>query len=396
MRTSSLNYLTALLLLCLTACGGSDDSTTATPETPMTPPTGGTNPEPGLCDSQGNDVNWQALMEQDCPSLSHYRLFQQPDKPTREPRAPGFKYELSSQLFTNYAHKYRFIFLPDGKTITYHGTDTFDLPVGAVLVKSFALPTDTQLQGEAHEKLVETRLLIHRPSGWTALPYLWQDGEARLALTGANLDHSLNRQGETLSFNYHVPSRAECKLCHQRASDSGVKIYPIGLKPYLLNHELPIAGNPQNQLNYWQQQGKLTGLPATGAPDTAPDINDTHADLTARAKGYLDINCAHCHRAEGFASISGLRLGFYVDHTSFQYGICKQPPGWDGGEKGLSYDIIPGDAEHSILLYRQMLDAPKDRMPPIGRSLSHVEALKVLETWIDGLAPSLGNCQHSF
>jgi len=115
-------------------------------------------------------------------------------------------------------------------------------------------------------------------------------------------------------------------------------------------------------------------------------------DLTARAKGYLDVNCAHCHSAKGFASISGLRLGFYIDHTSYQYGICKQPPGWDGGAKGLDYDIVPGNAEHSILLYRQTLSEPKDRMPPIGRNLEHQEGVELIRQWIDSLAPSLGNC----
>ncbi|CAM3909718.1 SO2930 family diheme c-type cytochrome [Shewanella aquimarina] len=394
--------LFALLLLCLTACGGSDDSSTNQtgtdtnqPGTPVTPPTGGTDPSSDICDSQEGEINWQALMEQDCQLLSQYRLFQQPDKPTADPNGPGFSYQLSSQLFTNYAHKYRFIFLPDGSQIDYHPSDTFDLPVGAVLVKTFALPSDTQLIGEANETLVETRLLIHRESGWTALPYLWQGGEARLAVAGANQAHSLTRQGEQLEFTYHVPSRAECKVCHQRAGDNGAQIYPIGLKPYLLNHEVLVENQTVNQLEHWRDQGRLKGLPQGGAPDSAPAITDESGDLTIRAKGYLDINCAHCHRAEGFASISGLRLGFYVDHTSYLYGICKQPPGWDGGEKGLSYDIIPGDGEHSILLYRQMLDAPKDRMPPVGRSLSHVEALTVLQSWIDSLSPSLGNCQHA-
>ena len=124
------------------------------------------------------------------------------------------------------------------------------------------------------------------------------------------------------------------------------------------------------------------------------DIFDDSAPLTARAKGYLDVNCAHCHNPQGFASISGLRLGFYVDHTRFEYGICKQPPGWDGGERGLSYDIIPGDGDHSILVYRQELNNAKDRMPPIGRSIAHSDAVALIEKWIDQMEPALGNCQQ--
>ena len=116
-------------------------------------------------------------------------------------------------------------------------------------------------------------------------------------------------------------------------------------------------------------------------------------DLTARAKGYIDINCAHCHNPQGFASISGLRLGFDVDHTTFEYGICKQPPGWDGGPNGLAYDIVPGNGERSIIHERQILSSAKDRMPPIGREVVHQEGVALIKQWIDSLPPSLGNCQ---
>jgi len=161
----------------------------------------------------------------------------------------------------------------------------------------------------------------------------------------------------------------------------------------LLNHDIDFNGTTVNQLQMWQNQSRLTGLPQLDEIAHAPPLSDTDESLTQRVKGYIDINCAHCHRAEGFASISGLRLGFHIDHTSYQYGICKQPPGWDGGPKGLSYDIVPGDGEHSILLYRQELNSAKDRMPPIGRSLVHTEAIELIKQWIDSLSPTIGNCQ---
>ncbi|MDX1282135.1 SO2930 family diheme c-type cytochrome [Shewanella colwelliana] len=383
-----------LISLILFGCGGNDDSSSA-----VSPPPAVTTPPPisgndSLCNNPSNQINWDALMNEDCPQLADYQLFSQADHPTTAPNTPGIKYELSTQLFSNYANKYRFIFLPEGKTISFNEFDTFGLPVGTVLTKTFALPFDTQVSGSENEVMIETRLLIHREAGWTTLAYLWENGQATLIQAGANVSHTLNRQGEQLSFNYHVPSRAECKLCHQVTSGTDNHISPIGLKSHLLNHKIEYQGVTINQLALWQQKGWLDRLPAANELSSAPAIDDGAASLTNRAKGYLDINCAHCHRAEGFASLSGLRLGYNVDHTSFQYGICKQPPGWDGGEKGLSYDIIPGDAEHSILLYRQELNNAKDRMPPIGRSLVHREAVTIIRKWIDTMAPSIGTCQH--
>ncbi|MGS0680857.1 SO2930 family diheme c-type cytochrome [Shewanella sp. 125m-7] len=387
-----------LLIWQLAGCGGSDEQAQLNdPNLPpaVTPdPTPDPSPDPtSSCEANTTEVNWEALMNEECDSLAQYGLFVDPSIPTSSPVTPGISYQLSTQLFSNYASKHRFIFVPEDKTIAFAPTATFDLPVGTVLVKTFSLPFDTQVTGANNEILIETRLLIHRETGWTTLPYIWQDGEAKLQIAGKEVPHSLNHKGESQSFDYHVPSRAECKLCHQTSADSS-RIEPIGLKAHLLNRPIDYQGAQINQLRLWQQTGLLTDLPELADVGKAYDIFDESAPLTTRAKGYLDINCAHCHNPQGFASLSGLRLGFYVDHTRFEYGICKQPPGWDGGARGLSYDIIPGDGDHSILVYRQELNEPKDRMPPIGRSLAHTDAVALIEQWIDEMAPELGNCQQ--
>ncbi|WP_076414719.1 SO2930 family diheme c-type cytochrome [Shewanella sp. UCD-KL12] len=385
------NLFLLLLVTLLTACGGSDDNSqqeVAQPPVTPTPPSA-----ISLCDQSTSSVNWEALMSEDCDNLASYGLFIDPTTPTSDAVEPGLHYELSSQLFTNYAAKYRFLFIPDGGQITFNLTDTFEFPTGTVLTKTFSMPYDTQIKDAENQVLIETRLLIKREAGWTTLPYQWQDGEAKLAQAGADIPHTLNHQGQVETFNYHVPSRVECKLCHQLNRNGSSNISPIGLKAHLLNHDINYRGETINQLTLWQRLNILTGLPNLQEIAHAPSLFDSQSNLTQRVKGYLDINCAHCHRAEGFASISGLRLGFHINHTSYQYGVCKQPPGWDGGPKGLSYDIVPGNGEHSILLYRQELNEPKDRMPPLGRSLIHTEAVELIKHWIDSLPPSLGSCQ---
>lgn len=384
-------FMLLLFVLQLTACGGGDDNNAVdTPNIP-TVPTQPTTPD-SLCISTHDSVNWPALMAEDCPLLSQYALFNDPLVPTQAPRAPGFSYQLATELFSNYASKYRFIFLPNGEKMRFQAQSSFDFPLGSVLVKTFALPLDTSLQGASNQVLIETRLLILRENGWVGLTYQWQDGQAKLLTTGANVRHSLINQGQTIEFDYPIPSRVECKICHQSIENNVSKIIPIGLKAHLLNREINVQQQTVNQLSYWQQTERINTLPALESIAKTFAINDESASLTARAKGYLDINCSHCHNPSGFASISGLRLGFHVDHQSYQYGICKQPPGWDGGEKGLSYDIVPGNAEHSILLYRQTLSAAKDRMPPLGRAIAHQEGVSLIRRWLDELPPSLGDC----
>lgn len=380
--------LPLLLLVALSACGGEGESAAHT----APPPIAVTPPATSVCDNNNGSINHEALMSTNCARLSDYRLFSDSRNPTLAPHAPGVAYQLASELFTDYAIKRRFIFLPENKPMVLQ-EDALSLPVGTVLVKSFLLPSDTSDTNVSAARLIETRLLIHRESGWTALPYLWNGDEAYLAETGADVSHSMNSTNDTLNFTYHVPSRAECKICHQSAQNGLTTIAPIGPKPLLLNKAISVNDESINQLTWFASQGLLTGL---GEIDSLPQtfaIGDEQQNLTARVKGYLDVNCAHCHKADGFASVSGLRLGFETDHHSYQYGICKQPPGWDGGERGLSYDIVPGNGDHSILVYRQTLSAAKDRMPPLGRALVHSEAVTQISHWIDLMAPSVGNCQ---
>ncbi|MBY5994179.1 SO2930 family diheme c-type cytochrome [Ferrimonas balearica] len=386
-----MKYLLIPLILGLASCGGGGDST---PEpTPPEPPPVTPDPDPPTadspCDATTSEVNWEALMQENCERLSQYGLFVDSAIPTRDPRQPGELYQLTTALFSDYASKYRFLFLPPGSQMTYHDTETLGLPVGTVLVKTFALPSDTALSGEDNERLIETRLLIHRESGWVALPYLWQGDEAQFTPAGALVAHEMTHRDQTLSFNYEVPSQPQCKQCHQWSDGEVARFSPIGLKARLLNRP---GEDGDNQLQAWLAKGWLDRVP-DDIP-TAADLYDSSASLTDRAKGYLDINCAHCHRPEGFASLSGLRLGFFVDHTTMEYGICKQPPGYDGGAAGLDYDIVPGDGANSILPYRMaQLDA-KDRMPPIGRALVHDDAVALVRQWIDSLDPSLGTCSQ--
>ena len=386
-----------LSLGCFSGCGGGSNDTSAPSVTPtppvVSPPTINPPSKDEICNSQTTEVNWQALMNKDCDNLADYSLFIDPSNPTASPRTPGYLYQLSTELFSNYASKYRFLFIPQGLSFNYQANERMTPPVGSVLVKTFALPYDTSLSGSENEILIETRLLIHRETGWTALTYQWKNQQATLLVAGANIEHEMNNQGEVIQFEYHIPSKAECKICHQLVSQQTSQIMPIGLKAHALNRNITLTnGQTINQLQLLENKGWLQQLQLADAPQSFA-LNDNTQDLTARAKGYIDINCAHCHNPQGFASISGLRLGFDVDHTTFEYGICKQPPGWDGGPNGLAYDIVPGNGDRSIIHERQILSSAKDRMPPIGREVVHQEGVALIKQWIDSLPPSLGNCQ---
>ena len=74
--------------------------------------------------------------------------------------------------------------------------------------------------------------------------------------------------------------------------------------------------------------------------------------FVGRARGYIESNCAHCHNPDGSAENTGLYLE-YDRPRDVVYGICK-PPVAAGLEAtgGLEYDIVPGQPDQSIFVYR--------------------------------------------
>ena len=298
--------------------------------------------------------------------LSAYGLFD--DLATQDP-APGVTpYDLATPLFSDHAEKLRFVWTPS--PAEWSDDEAFDFPIGSVLVKTFAYPEGDGL------RLIETRLLLRQEAGWKAWPYLWRDdqSDAELKLAGARLDLTARGpKGAEIAVSYRVPNANQCKGCHAR----GGEVTPIGPKARNLNHDFPYPGGSDNQLRRWRMDGRLENTPAA-SPSSADWRQGT---LAERARAYLDVNCAHCHRADGPASNSGLFLT-YGEANPTAWGYRKRPVAAGRGSGGLEFDVKPGDPGGSILVHRMRSLEPGVMMPELGRSLPDAEGIALIEAWI--------------
>src|SRR5690349_1727705 len=176
------------------------------------------------------------------PKLADYRLFT--DAGARHPNAGLTPYALNTPLFSDYAEKARFLYLPPGAKARYRPTGVVDLPVGATLVKTFAYPADFRRPTDS-VRVLETRLLIHKRKGWVALAYVWNDEqtEAVLKRAGKRLDVSfIDAQGKARTIDYAVPNQNQCKECHQLDK----RLTPIGPKARNLNGDFAYAEGVEN------------------------------------------------------------------------------------------------------------------------------------------------------
>ncbi len=309
-------------------------------------------------------VQGDLLRTTDAPRLADYGLFDAAGRP-----APGVqRYTLNTPLFSDGAEKYRYVWLPPGTRADYRASGPLAFPVGTVLVKRFAFPADARAPG-TNLTPIETRLLIHRPSGWVALSYVEEGGEAVLKRAGKRIAVTqIGSDGKAMTIDYAVPNQNQCKTCHQ----SGEAITPIG----------PTGGNLNDgrQLQMWQASGRLAGLPADGGVRLARWDNVAEP-LDARARAYLAVNCGHCHNRAGFASNSGLWLD-PEEREPAHIGINKRPVAAGRGSGGLEVSIAPGAPDKSILLHRMLSSEPGVMMPQFGRSLVHAEGVALLRQWI--------------
>jgi len=294
-------------------------------------------------------------------------------------------YDLNTPLFSDYAGKYRFVWMPPGASAQYRDDGPFDFPVGTVLAKTFAFPVD----GSAVQKLIETRLLVHAASGWTPLLYIWDNKQRDATLqlvpdpVAVKWTDSSGRRHE---FTYVIPNVNECHECH----DNQKVFLPIGPKARNLNKDYAYAEGSENQLAHWARVGYLWGLPVPAARPRAAKWDDpATGSLAERAAAYLDNNCAHCHQPGGQAGYTG--VDFRLTQTEIaREGLCKSPN--SAGDVGsLRYDLVPGRPEESILIYRLESTAPKTSMPALSRDVVHVEGVALLKEWIASLP---GGCKN--
>jgi uncharacterized repeat protein (TIGR03806 family) len=302
------------------------------------------------------------------PNLSAFGFFDgKPDRPVSR----LIPYQLSTPLFSDYAEKQRFIYLPAATKISSDPDGRLVFPVGTALIKSFGYPAaDGELQ------VIETRLLLHRAEGWVALPYVWRrDGsDADLRIGGTRLPVSFKKPGgELMNISYAVPNKNQCKQCHL----SGDTVMPIG--PLWQNMRFMRDADRQRIL---KDNPMLAKLQREAKWDDAKS-----GTLEKRAHAYLRVNCGHCHAPKGSASNSGLFLdGSAKDLAA--YGIGKRPVAAGRASGDLDFIIEPGKPNRSILVARMKSTDPGIAMPELGRAAAHDEGVKLLGEWIASMPPA--------
>lgn len=286
-----------------------------------------------------------------------------------DPEHPGqpatglIAYEVNAPLYSDGAEKQRWLALPDGAKISLGADGDFDLPVGSVLMKLF------ELGGTP----VETRLLMRQAGGeWAGYSFAWREDQSDADLLEATVTRTFRGQ------EWIYPSRENCLECHTEAAGRS-----LGLEIGQLNRVVSYPLGSSNQLRTFEHIGLFAEPLPAGELPSYPVPTGSSGSTAERARAYLHANCSNCHRPDGVREVT---LDLRYDTPLEAMRACEVTP--SKGDFGLlgSKLVKPGDAALSMLSFRMHTQVPSVRMPPIGRTLSDMEGIALVDTWIGGLA----------
>ncbi|MDB5294328.1 MAG: hypothetical protein JWO31_311 [Phycisphaerales bacterium] len=309
-------------------------------------------------------------------------------------------YDVNVPFWSDGATKQRWVALPGGggrpAKIRFAATGAWGFPVGTVFVKHFELPAGTGGPPHADRlgrgRRVETRLLVRDDAGGIyGASYRWRDDESDAGLVREGHVEALAEDGPDgrRQRPWYFPGPADCRVCHTAAAG-----YVLGINARQLNRDAPPpatvggADRPtehpftENQLVAWDRLGlfepRLPAAGLAGVPKLSP-ADDSAASLEARARSYLDANCAHCHRPGGSPGSFDARFEAPLAAQNLVGGPVMIDLGVDRARV-----IAPNDEWRSTLLTRlTTLEQPK--MPPLGHEVLDARGAALVREWVRSL-----------
>jgi len=293
--------------------------------------------------------------------LSETGLFANTSK--EKPSAGVYDYEPLATLWQDGATAKHYIAVPDsgslttefhnrrGSTLLRHGK-----PNNTVFAKTIRLKN----------RKVETQVL-HFDGFWKGYTYRWNEAQTDADLVPAKGQDAII-EGQPWRFH----SREECMRCH-----GGNFNHVYGFAPGQLNHK----GQIQRL-----QKLKIVDSAFEKAAKEQPTANpyDKMAKLETRARSWLHINCAHCHRISGG---SGVNFYLNIETPTDQMALSGMAP-TKGHFNLVNPALIQPGAPYSSALYFRTASTGIGHMPMLGNKTIDKEGLQVVHDWILSLKKS--------
>lgn len=273
---------------------------------------------------------------------------------------PGvISYEINAPAWLDGATGERWLAIPGKGTIQLVDKIN-DWPKESVWPKDSVLAKTLSIR----QRRLETQILHFDGQSWNGYSYVWNQAQSEAELAppeGTEIDLGGGQKWKVLA-------RATCLVCHNPWPGYSLTINGAQLGSGMLR-----------QLQSWAILSKSIPLPKPYVK-----VEDETAPLEDRARSYLAINCAHCHRFGG-GGAAKIVLLHDVPHEEMKIESVRPTLGmFDLRDPFL---VCGGDPSRSVLLFR-VSKLGQGRMPHIGSEQVDDTGVRVLRRWIASLPAS--------
>lgn len=296
-----------------------------------------------------------------------------------------YEYSVNSEAWHDHATARRFVALKNrdqmkvGERRPWSQLQQWRMPKDSVLVKTISMQMDDE--DPASVRKIETQILQFKGSGnddCNGYTYRWNEDQTDAVL--------VDKAGETVELSvadkhsaggyrlqkWRFASRNECLLCHNDTSGAVLSFKPSQL--------ISDTKSTSNQLTHFVQMGLFDKEVSLKEPVLVDPFEKRHS-LERRARSYLHVNCAHCHR---FGGGGNAMIELRHDFPDEKLKLFDVRP--TQGNFGLANAklVNQGKAAESILLYRLSKLGP-GRMPRSSSSCVDKKGVQLIEQWIASL-----------
>ena len=297
------------------------------------------------------------------------------DLATLKPHPSLVEYSLNVPLYSDGAHKQRYVMLPGMEKIKVDKRGEFEFPIGTIFVKTFYLGEESK--GPVPGSRLETRLFLRQQRAWVGYTYVWDGDQKDAHLLDKRLEQPRqdvqDADGKPVPWTF--PSRADCMACHTEAAGR-----VLGVRREQSNRVHDYDGTKLNQIDVFNNLGMFDGK-ITPKGRSWPDWDDPKANERVAVRAWLDANCAMCHQPDGPGNaLIDLRFETPIEDSNM---INRRPGQWNlGVYQGRL--LVPGNHKRSLLHVR-LGRTDEFGMPPIAYNIIDAKAMERIARWIDAL-----------